>query len=98
MSSDDLDLPRLERLASLELDPAQRERFGAELRRLLGYVDQLQEIDESLLGEAAFESRQAVRLREDEAEPGLGTERALGSAPSRHDDFFDVPGALGAEA
>ena len=98
MSSGELDLPRLERLASLELDPAQRERFGAELARLLGYVDQLQEIDESLLGEGTDESRDAVRLREDEAESGFGTERALGSAPSRHDDFFDVPGALGGEA
>lgn len=88
---DDAALARLEELARLELEPAERARVKADLAAVLGFVAQLAELPAGPVdpGLAAPE-----RTRPDEPQPGLPRDTALALAPDARDGFFAVPRTL----
>jgi aspartyl-tRNA(Asn)/glutamyl-tRNA(Gln) amidotransferase subunit C len=90
------DVRRIARLARLTLSPGEEERLREELSAILGYVEQLGELD--LDGVApmthALAAGDAVPLRTDEPAPCLDPEEALANAPEREGTWFKVPRIL----
>ncbi len=91
MSLDPAAIRRIARLARIRVDDAQVSQMQGELNAILGWIDQLNEVDvtgvEPLTGGAAM----AMRLREDVVtEPDL-TEAVLSNAPDRDGPFYTVP-------
>jgi aspartyl-tRNA(Asn)/glutamyl-tRNA(Gln) amidotransferase subunit C len=91
MSLDPAAIRRIARLARIRVDDAQVAQMQGELNGILGWIDQLNEVDvtgvEPLTGGATM----ALRMREDVVtEPDL-TEAVLSNAPDREGNFYAVP-------
>ncbi len=91
MSLDPATVRRIAKLARLHLDEADVPRVQSELNDILGWIEQLNEVDvtgiEPLTGAATL----ALRLREDAITDGGMQEAVLSNAPERAGAFFSVP-------
>lgn len=79
------------RLARLELADGEVEAYRRDLSQILGYVDQLQQVDTEGVEPTAHAVPTQMRLREDVAEPRLSREDVLMNAPAHEDGMFRVP-------
>lgn len=79
------------RLARLELAPAQEERLRAEMSEMLGYVDQLNELDTDKVEPTAQVGESGTPVREDAVTNHPAAEAMLANAPARDGFFFKVP-------
>ena len=79
------------RLARIALTDEERDRIGAELSAILGYVAKLQELDVSGVEPTSHAVDLANVMREDDVQPCLSQEDALASAPDRAGELFRVP-------
>jgi aspartyl-tRNA(Asn)/glutamyl-tRNA(Gln) amidotransferase subunit C len=89
-SSDKLDVTYVADLARLRLSPDEIVTFEKQLADVLGYVDQLKEVDVdnvTLLGAPDLKNS----LRVDMEQPSLGTAEALANAPRQENNLFIVP-------
>ena len=91
MSLDPAAVRRIARLARLRVTDAEVTQMQTELNSILGWIDQLNEVNvdgvEPLTGGTSI----ALRLREDVVtEPDL-TEAVLSNAPERDGPFYTVP-------
>lgn len=89
-SSASIDVTYVADLARLRLSPEEITTFQKQLVDVLGYVDQLREVDVehvSLLGEADLKNR----LRADVLTPSLTAAEALANAPRQDNNLFVVP-------
>lgn len=92
----DADLVRhIAKLARIELADAQAATFGHQLRDILHYVEQLNELDVTNVQPLAHALDVHNVLRADEPAPSLPPDLALREAPARDGDFFQVPQVLG---
>jgi aspartyl-tRNA(Asn)/glutamyl-tRNA(Gln) amidotransferase subunit C len=91
MSLDSAAVRRIARLARLRIDDAQVEQIQGELNGILGWIDQLNEVNvdgvEPLTGGALM----AMRMREDVVTDGDQAEAVLANAPERDGPFYTVP-------
>jgi len=81
-------------LASLELTTGERERMLRDLTQILGYIDQLNEVDTSGVIPMAHAGQlrpKSEALRDDEVRPSLPREDALRNAPQTDGTYFQVP-------
>ena len=90
-------------LANLELTADERARLVTDLNSILGYIDQLKELDTSDVAPMAQVSerfsgsdlsgseRFAYTQRADVTAPSLPHSAALRNAPGADEDFFKVP-------
>ncbi|HVB96638.1 MAG TPA: Asp-tRNA(Asn)/Glu-tRNA(Gln) amidotransferase subunit GatC [Chloroflexota bacterium] len=78
-------------LARLGLTALEREQFRAQLSTILGYVNQLAELDTSHVPPSAQIIQVENVTRPDVVRPGLTVEQVLANAPVREDDYFRVP-------
>ncbi len=90
-------------LANLDLAAAERERMVKDLNAILGFIDQLNELDTTnvtpmaqvMAGASGQPGSQALAYarRPDDAvaHPSLPHENAMQNAPARNPDFFKVP-------
>lgn len=89
------DVAYVAELANLELTAEERAEFVPQLDAILGYVEQLNELDttgvEPMAQVLAPMAPQQSGLREDVVVPSLGTEVALGNAPEHGAEYFKVP-------
>ena len=85
-------------LSRLHLAPADVDRLSSQLSAILGYVDQLRELDTAGVEPLAHALPIHNVLRPDEPKPSLTPEQALAGAPESDGDFFCVPRVLDAEA
>jgi len=82
----------LEQLARLDLDEDAERRLAEQLERIIGYVEQLREVDtEGVTPTSAVIHEAARELRRDEVRPGLDRDAVLRQAPDAADGFFRVP-------
>jgi aspartyl-tRNA(Asn)/glutamyl-tRNA(Gln) amidotransferase subunit C len=82
----------LERLARIDLDDDAEERLAKQLERIIGYVEQLQEVDtEGVAPTSAVVHEDRPKLRRDEVRPGLDRDVILRQAPDAAKGFFRVP-------
>ncbi len=78
-------------LARLSLTDEEKTRMGEELSSILGYIDQLRELDTSSVEPTSHAIPMVNVIREDEVRPSYPVEAMLGNAPEREGDFVRVP-------
>lgn len=83
------------KLARLAMPEAQLGDFTRKLESVLGYVDQLREVNVDSVEPTAHAIRMSNVLREDVAKPGLSVDDVLKNAPSSDAPFFKVPKVIG---
>ena len=81
MSSPNLDVRDVARLARIELTDDEASTFQSQLGRVLEYVDQLNTLDVSSVEPTAHANPVFNVLRADEPKPGLERSAALANAP-----------------
>jgi aspartyl-tRNA(Asn)/glutamyl-tRNA(Gln) amidotransferase subunit C len=91
MSLDPATVRRIAKLARIRLDDAEVPRLEGELNAILGYVEQLSEVDVDGVQPLSGGAQMAMRLREDVVNDGDYPERVLANAPDRIGNFFAVP-------
>ena len=98
MTLDDATVRRIAKLARLHVDDADVVRLQGELSGILGWIEQLAEVDVSgveTLGDAGGDPGAGVRLRPDvvttDCTGGGRAELVLGNAPDREGGFYTVP-------
>ena len=91
MSLDPATVRRIARLSRLRIDDEQVARMQGDLNGILGWIEQLAEVDvdgvEPLTGAAMM----AMRLREDVVTDGNLQEEVLSNAPDRDGPYYAVP-------
>jgi aspartyl-tRNA(Asn)/glutamyl-tRNA(Gln) amidotransferase subunit C len=92
------DIEKIAQLAHLEITPEERRAFTPQIAEIVAYVEQLNELDTSLIepatGGLTPEHERADATREDMARPSLGQQRALDQAPDPASGHFRVPKVL----
>ena len=91
MSLDKATVARVARLARIHIPDGDLEQLAGELNQIIGWVEQLAEVDTD--GVAPMTSVVEMRLpqRTDMVTEGEDAERVLGNAPESADGFFVVP-------
>lgn len=83
------------RLARLELNEAELERYRAQVSSILDYIDQLKELgDLSGIEPFIYPAESANVMRADEPRPSISKEDALKNGPDHTADYFVVPRVL----
>jgi len=91
------DVKKVAILARLELSPGDLARMADQLNKILGYVDQLNEVDTEGLEPLAHPLPLSNVFRDDIPTPSLPVDAALQNAPNRLADFFGVPAVFDTE-
>ena len=91
MSLDAATVRRIAHLARIRVDDEEVERLQGELGAILGWVEQLAEVDVEGVEPLTGAAQMALRLRDDAVTDGGDAERVLGNAPERIGDFYAVP-------
>lgn len=91
MSLDPATVRRIAKLARIRLEDDEVPRLAGELNAILGYVEQLGEVDVEGIAPLSGGAQMALRLREDAVTDGAYPDRVLANAPERIGDFFAVP-------
>lgn len=91
MSLDPATVLRIAKLARLHLEEADVPRVQSELNSILGWIEQLQEVDVSNVEPLAGAASMALRLRDDVITDGGIQEAVLANAPDRAGPFYAVP-------
>jgi aspartyl-tRNA(Asn)/glutamyl-tRNA(Gln) amidotransferase subunit C len=79
------------KLARIAMSDAELERLVPELNNILGWVEQLGEVDTDGVEPLATVIDQKMRLRDDEVTAGNIREEILANAPDAEHGFFAVP-------
>jgi aspartyl-tRNA(Asn)/glutamyl-tRNA(Gln) amidotransferase subunit C len=89
--SDAIDLDRLCVLARLSLTDAEKEKLGPQLERIVGYVEQLREVDVDGIEPMSHPVPLENVLRPDEAAAPGDRDEYLRNAPATRDGQIVVP-------
>ncbi len=81
-------------LAKLEFDEQSAEQMKADLEKIIGFVDKLNEIDTEGVEPLIYLSEEVNVLREDEIKAVVSQVEALKNAPEKDSDYFKVPTVL----
>jgi aspartyl-tRNA(Asn)/glutamyl-tRNA(Gln) amidotransferase subunit C len=94
MSLDTAAVRRIASLARIRLEEEEVARMQAELNGILGWIEQLQEVDtdgvEPMAG-GAPQGQPAMRMRDDAVTDGGIPDAVLANAPDRSGAYFGVP-------
>jgi len=91
MSLDPATVRRIAKLARIRLADDEVPRLEGELNAILGYVEQLSEVDVDGVEPLSGGAQMAMRLREDAVTDGNYPDKILANAPDRIGNFFAVP-------
>jgi aspartyl-tRNA(Asn)/glutamyl-tRNA(Gln) amidotransferase subunit C len=91
MSVDTATVHKIARLARIAISDAEAEALTPELNNILGWVEQLQEVDVSGVEPMTAVIPNHLRLREDVVTDGGIREAVLTNAPVAEHGFFAVP-------
>ena len=88
----DLDIvKRFARLARIAVDAEDAERMTGELNAILGFVEQLDEVDVSGVEPMTSVIPMAMRKRQDAVTDGGKADDIVANAPATDENFFLVP-------
>ena len=85
------DVEYVARLARLQLEEEEKERFTNQLGHILDYIEQLNELDTENVAPTSHVLALKNVWRKDEVKPSLPQEEALANAPQSSEEFFLVP-------
>lgn len=88
------DVEKIAALARLKFSEKEKIKLQDDLNKVLGYIDQLNELDLQNIEPIENINETENVLRKDEAIKWLTTEEALKNAPSKTGKFFKVPKVL----
>ncbi len=92
------DIIKIAKLAHLEITEEEVALYTPQMARIVGYIEQLNELDtediEPAIGGLTPEGEATETFRKDVLIPSLGQELALDQAPSASDGHFRVPKVL----
>jgi aspartyl-tRNA(Asn)/glutamyl-tRNA(Gln) amidotransferase subunit C len=91
MSLDKATVARIAVLARIEVPESQQERLAGELSQIIGWIEQLGEVDTDGVEPMRSVMPIATRRREDEVSDGARADDILRNAPSSQDGYFLVP-------
>ncbi len=91
MSLDQATVRRVAALARLHVEEADVVRLQGELNGILGWIEQLQEVDVAGIEPMAGGGASALRWRADAVTDGGMAEKILANAPDREGQYFGVP-------
>ncbi len=91
MSLDPATVRRIARLARIRLADEEAAPLGAQLDGILGWIEQLNEVDVDGIEPLTGAPDMALRLRADRVTDGGIAEQVLANAPDRAGAFFTVP-------
>lgn len=84
-------ISHLEKLARLQLSPAERTRITGDLNNILNMIAKLEELDTDGVEPLRHISEGINVWREDKVHHPIDKEAALKNAPQRNEDYFLVP-------
>jgi len=85
------DVDEIALLARLALTDAEADKLRGELTAILGHMQKLAALDAAGVEPMTHAVPMHLRLRADEVAPSLSVEDAVGGAPDRAADYFQVP-------
>ena len=91
MALDPATVRRIATLARIRMDNAEVETMVGELNGILGWIEQLNELNVDGIEPLAGAQQMALKLREDVVTDGGYPDKVLANAPERIGDFFAVP-------
>jgi aspartyl-tRNA(Asn)/glutamyl-tRNA(Gln) amidotransferase subunit C len=91
MSVDNKTVCRIARLARIALSEEQVAPMAVELNGILGWIEQLKDVDVSGVAPMTSVAAQPLRMREDVVTDGGRAEALLANAPRTEQQFFVVP-------
>jgi aspartyl-tRNA(Asn)/glutamyl-tRNA(Gln) amidotransferase subunit C len=91
MPVDNDTVKRIARLARIRVTDAELQSYQGELNAILGFVEQLNEVDVSGVEPMTSVTPMALRMREDKVTDGGYAARIVANAPLSEDDFFMGP-------
>ena len=87
----EIDIEKLSKLARINLTPAEKAAFSPQLSDILGFFQQLQQVDVEGIPPMAHPFDVEAPLREDVAAEPWEPARSLSNAPAMRDDQVVVP-------
>ncbi len=91
MSVDAATVKRIGRLARIRIEEGEVETYRNELNTILGFVEQLGEVDVSGVEPMTSVMPMTLRRREDKITDGGYPDKIVANAPLTEDNFFMVP-------
>lgn len=91
MSLDPATVRRIANLARIRLGEDEVPRLQAELNGILGWIEQLNEVDIEGVEPLTGAAQMALKMREDVVSDGGYPEKVLSNAPERAGEFYAVP-------
>ena len=82
---------RIGRLARIRVEDGEVEKYQGEINAILGFVEQLGEVDVEGVEPMTSVTPMQLRRREDKVTDGGYPERIVKNAPLSQDNFFMVP-------
>ena len=91
MSVDAATVKRIGRLARIRIEEGEVETYQNELNAILGFVEQLGEVDVTGVEPMTSVMPMTLRRREDKVTDGGYPDKIVANAPLTEDNFFMVP-------
>lgn len=91
MSIDTDTAARVAKLARIKVDPAELPSLASEFNAILGFIEQLSELDVSDAEPMTSVTPQRLKARVDEVTDGNQQSKVLSNAPDAREGFFAVP-------
>jgi aspartyl-tRNA(Asn)/glutamyl-tRNA(Gln) amidotransferase subunit C len=91
MSLDPATVRRIALLARLRVEDSELARLQGELNGILGWIEQLTEVDVDGVEPLADAAQMALTMREDQVTDGGIPEKVLANAPERAGPYYAVP-------
>jgi aspartyl-tRNA(Asn)/glutamyl-tRNA(Gln) amidotransferase subunit C len=91
VSVDVATVKRVARLARLAVTEDEAVRMTGELNGILGFVEQLSEVDVTGVEPMTSVTPMAMKMRKDEVTDGNIADRIVANAPLTEQNFFEVP-------
>lgn len=91
MSVDTQTVKKVASLARIAISDDDAERLAPELSNILGWIEQLGEVDTSSVQPMTAVIPNTLRLRDDVVTDGGGRDEVLANAPQAEHGFFAVP-------
>ena len=82
------------KLSKLEFIKSSNEKMKKDLKKILAFVDKLNEIDTENIDPLVYLSEEENVLRQDQISKSLTQKQALKNAPQKDSDYFKVPTVL----
>jgi len=87
-------IDNLSKLAKINLSKEQEEKYANELSSVMGYMEEIKNINVENIPETARVSDEGNVLRDDKIEPSLNQEQSLKNSKNTHNGYFLVPQIL----